>query len=296
MVLWARFQAIDTATELTTGPRLGGSPGRAVGTEHGAQPAARRDAGNDGPPPRRGAGGARGWLVGDRRAGVVRSVVLSAVGDAVRLVVRPVVVRPVVVRPVARAVVVKACVGVGGAAEAVDDVVDDVLVPHAGAGGAGEGEHDLGLDRPGGGVEAGGAEPAGDEAGEGDDAVVGVLGGFFGEVEPAQVGGAGGRGAERDPASGDRGVAAGGGPAGVEVFGGLLDAGAQCPEGEAGRGGQDALEHGAGLGGVELGEGAGEDPGLVFLQPPVGHRVAEGGEPLEDLAGGRRGGGGGWLP
>ena len=123
------------------------------------------------------------------------------------------------------------------------------------------------------------------ESGEGDDAVVGVLGGFFGQVEPAQVGGAGGRGAERDPASGDRGVAAGGGPAGVDVFGGLLDAGPQDPEGQAGRGGQDALDHGAGPGGVQLGEGAGEDPGLVFLQPALGHGVAEGGEALEDLAG-----------
>ena len=51
------------------------------------------------------------------------------------------------------------------------------------------------------------------------------------------------------------------------------------------RGGQDAVDHGAGLGGVEVGQGAGEDPGFVFLEDPGGHRRGEGGEAFEDVVG-----------
>ncbi|HEY2195101.1 MAG TPA: hypothetical protein VGH76_22780 [Actinomycetospora sp.] len=60
---------------------------------------------------------------------------------------------------------------------------------------------------------------------------------------------------------------------------------AQHPEGQPRRVGQHPLDHGAGLRGVEVGEGAGEQPGLVSFEPAVGHGLAEGGQAFEDLAG-----------
>ena len=169
---------------------------------------------------------------------VVRAAFGPDVGSLVvgSLVVGSLVVGSLVVGPVLAGSVVVGVV-VRGAAEAVDDVLDDVVVPHPGTGRPGQGEHDLGADRADGSVHPGAAQSAGDELGEGDDAVVGVLGGFFGQVEPTQLRGAGGGGAEGDPAVGDGGGAAGFGPGGVDRLGLGLDPFPQGCERQLGGGG-----------------------------------------------------------
>jgi hypothetical protein len=250
---------------------------------------------------------------GRRRGGVVRAIdgrglvarigarVVGGVGTRVLVAVRARVVRPV---PVVRLVSVVRLVGaraVGAWALGVVGVTGSVV---GRAGGEFVGEHidhgrvvdaeqvgvqqpqvDMRLDDAAAQLPSPRRDGGGHRVGQGHHVVVGLAGRVVREVEPGELGGAGGRGTGHDPGAGLGGLAAGLVPGRVDVRGDLLDQRRPGAVHQHRGLGEHAGDHAAGLLVVEVTHHRDQDRGLGLRHPPLAHRLSDHREAFEDLMG-----------